>query len=300
MAKPLPSDDFRSVRIVLEPDDFAVGSEEPDPPPCDLIPKETWDHLVTLSDDVSVRTSNRFGTLLKDLSELEHEFVCVVLAIQESVADIRLSPIAHAGSMVCADYQASIFSALTGYYRLAFTALRSVVENMAVGMHLELSSDQTRFQQWLGGEALSLGWAADLAPGNAAVAGLEAYLRNQTQDDFFRQRRTLRPNDDGGFARRLFGTLSRYTHGGPGFSDSDLRQSNGPIFVGKVFLDWAVSYVQTLAFSLIACKLAMPTLDRLGGSSELTLAELYEQVRGTLRPGDDGVRLLGSLPAGFW
>jgi hypothetical protein len=46
---------------------------------------------------------------LKDLCELKHEFVCVVLAIHESVPDVRLSAIAHAGSMVCDDYQASTF-----------------------------------------------------------------------------------------------------------------------------------------------------------------------------------------------
>jgi len=300
MAKPLPPDDFRAIRIVCEPDDFAIGSEEPDPPPSDMIPKETWEHLVTLPDDVSVRTSNYFGTVLKNLSEMQNEFVCIGLAIQESVADVSHSPIGHASSVACDEFQSSIYSALTGYYRLAFTALRSVVENMAVGMQLELSSDQIRFQQWLSGEELGLGWADDLAPRNASVASLEAHLWDQIQDDFFRQRRRLHPNDDGGFARRLFRRLSRYTHGMPGFSDSDLRNSNGPILVGPVFLDWAVSFVQTLAFSLIACKLAMSRIDRLGGSSELTLAELYEQVWGMLRQGDDGIRLFGSLPVGFW
>jgi len=178
MAKPLPPDDFRAIRIVCEPDDFAIGSEEPDPPPSDMIPKETWEHLVSLPDDVSVRTSNYFGTVLKNLSEMQNEFVCIGLAIQESVADVSHSPIGHASSVACDEFQSSIYSALTGYYRLAFTALRSVVENMAVGMQLELSSDQIRFQQWLSGEELGLGWAADLAPrtvraglGNAPTGG---------------------------------------------------------------------------------------------------------------------------------
>ncbi|HTX22058.1 MAG TPA: hypothetical protein VMD27_09425 [Candidatus Aquilonibacter sp.] len=59
MAKPLPNDDFRAVRIALEPSDFALGSEIPDLPPKDLISKETWNHLVGLPDDVAIRTSNK-------------------------------------------------------------------------------------------------------------------------------------------------------------------------------------------------------------------------------------------------
>ena len=36
MSRPLPTIDFRAIRIVLEPDDFALSSGEPDPPPFEL------------------------------------------------------------------------------------------------------------------------------------------------------------------------------------------------------------------------------------------------------------------------
>jgi hypothetical protein len=62
MSRPLPTSDFRAIRIVLEPDDFALSSGEPDPPPSDLIDENIWHGIMTLPDDVSVRTSNHYGS----------------------------------------------------------------------------------------------------------------------------------------------------------------------------------------------------------------------------------------------
>jgi hypothetical protein len=38
--------DFRAVRRVLEPDDFALTDGKPDPPPTDLIDRESWEHIM--------------------------------------------------------------------------------------------------------------------------------------------------------------------------------------------------------------------------------------------------------------
>ena len=65
MPKPLPLSDFRAVRIILENDDFALVPENPDRPPLDLVGKETWNGIVTLPDDVSFRTSNDYGRVLR-------------------------------------------------------------------------------------------------------------------------------------------------------------------------------------------------------------------------------------------
>jgi len=42
VTKKLSQSDFRAVRVVLEPEDFALGSDEPDPPPSDLISEKAW------------------------------------------------------------------------------------------------------------------------------------------------------------------------------------------------------------------------------------------------------------------
>ena len=42
MVRKLEADDFRAIRMVLEPDDFALTDGEPDPPPSDLVNSEVW------------------------------------------------------------------------------------------------------------------------------------------------------------------------------------------------------------------------------------------------------------------
>ena len=70
MPKQMPPDDFRAIRTILEMDDYALSSGVPEPPPSDLIPEETWRHLMILPDEAAVRTSNRHGTLIDILNEL--------------------------------------------------------------------------------------------------------------------------------------------------------------------------------------------------------------------------------------
>ncbi len=70
MPKRMLLDDFRAVRTVLEIDDYALSLGKPEPPPSDLIPEETWRHLMILPDEAAVRTSNRHGTLIDILNEL--------------------------------------------------------------------------------------------------------------------------------------------------------------------------------------------------------------------------------------
>ena len=302
MAKALPSEDFRAVRVTLEPSDFAVGSEFPEQPPKDLISKETWNELVGLPDDVAIRTSNEFGTILKEASDFQSELVGVSLALRDLVMDSGRkeedAPICHVLLAAGDELAASIYNSLTGYYRVAFSALRNVVENLAIGLHLELSGDQHRFQSWLaGGEELKFGWAADNASKNKAVGEFEARLEAEIADNLFRQKKGTNP---GGFARRLFSKLSKFTHGGPGFTDGDMWKSNGPVFVPTAFTDWATSFIQVYCYCLIACRLAQPKLDRLGKWSKMSLEELFNQASAKLPAKDDGTKLFQSVAANFW
>lgn len=302
MAKPLSNEDFRAVRIILEPSDFAVGWEVPDLPPRDLISKETWNHLVGLPDDVAIRTSNHFGTILKEASEFQSELVSVSLALQDLVTQAGSkaedSPICHVLLATTDELAASIYIVLTGYYRVAFSALRNAVENLAIGLHLELSGDQALFQAWLAGnDELKFGWAADNAYGNRPVFDLEAHLTATVADNLFRQKAGADPS---GFARRLFSKLSKFTHGAPGFTDGDMWESNGPVFVSKAFTDWAVAFIQVYVFCLVACRLAQPKLYGLGQWSEKSLGELFNEASRRLSAKNDGARLFQSLPANFW
>lgn len=231
--KPLPDNDFRSRRLVLEPEDFALGPDAPDSSPADLIDEKIWRSITSLQDDVSVRTSNDHGSALKEMWRFWSEWNCVVGALQELAPSVGESPLCAVASDVGDEFQSSICNALVGFYRVAFSCLRNALENMSIGLELELSADPTRFESWLGGNIeLGLGWAADMLPSNPTVSSIEEHCWKVRADNFFRQRT---PTDAGGAIRRLFKRLSKFTHGTPGFTDADMRNSNGPIFVPGTF-----------------------------------------------------------------
>jgi hypothetical protein len=64
--KTLSDADFRVRRYMLEKDDFVVASGEYSGP-INLIDENTWKSMVSLSDDVSIRTSDRYGPQLQKM-----------------------------------------------------------------------------------------------------------------------------------------------------------------------------------------------------------------------------------------
>ena len=64
MTRAIPLNDFRAVRIVLEPEDFASGPTE-ESPPTDPIDKDTWQGIICLPDDVLIRATNYRGSLIR-------------------------------------------------------------------------------------------------------------------------------------------------------------------------------------------------------------------------------------------
>jgi hypothetical protein len=302
MSRPLSKKDFRAVRIVLEPSDFLVGSDLPESPPKDLVSKDTWRHLVGLPDDVAIRTSNDYGGILKGASKFQSELVCVSIVVQELVRETERepaeSPISYVLCNATDDLAASIYNALTGYYGVAFCALRNVLENLTIGLHLELSNDVSAFKSWLAGnDDLGFGWAADKTSGNKTIREFEVNLAAAVDDNFFRQKNNP---DPGGFARRLYGKLCNYSHGRPGFAHGEIWNSNGPVFVPRAFTQWAVAFLQVYSFCLIACRLAQPNLRGLGQWSDATLEYLFKQASYRLRPQDDGKKLFQNMPRNFW
>jgi hypothetical protein len=297
--KPLDLSDFRACRLTLEPDTFAIGPDEPDPPPSDLIDRETWQSTMSLPDDVSIRTSNEYGKTLKTLWFYWSEWNCLCGALHEDAGPPKPSPVAYMASDAADELQASIFCAVTGYYRVAFSCLRNVIEQMTVALQLELSGDLALFQSWLNGqEELGLGWAADFLPRENNVSALENWWSINVFADLFSQKRKYRPG--GGFVRRLFSELSEFTHGGPGFTDADMRQSNGPIFVKAAYERWLNKFTQVYAVGILAAQIASPGTKNLAFESELTSRTLFDAALTALPPDADGLTLLASMPPGLW
>jgi hypothetical protein len=297
--KPLDRSDFRAFRLTLEPDDFAIGPEDADPPPSDLIDRDTWQSMMSLPDDVSIRTSNEYGKSLKTLWFYWAEWNCLCGALQDGCGPSNPSPVAYVASDAADELQASIFCAVTGYYRVAFSCLRNAIEQMTIALQLELSGDLALFQNWLSGqEELGLGWAADLLPRETRVSALENWWRINVSDDLFSQKKKYRPG--GGFVRRLFSELSEFTHGGPGFTDADMRQSNGPIFVKEAYERWLDTFRQVYTVGILEAQIARPGTRNLAFGSELTSRSLFDAVLTVLPSDADGRTLLASMPPGLW
>jgi hypothetical protein len=240
MPRLLPLTDFRARRRVLVRRDFGYAPN-PAPRPSEMIDKETWDSIVTLPDDVAVRTTNYHGTKIKQLDELWGAWIECVGQKQDIIFPVMLD----AGD----DFQAAIYNALTGFYRLSVVALRSALEVTTIGAWAQVCAKRKEFRSWRSGKlSLSFGQGCDGLCGSTAI--LRNHLRTTVNDSLFDPRN---PSDEGGFARRIFGGVSNYAHSRPGHADSDMRESNGPIYVKSAFnhVTWMQFEAMGLCFILL-------------------------------------------------
>ena len=247
MPKHLPIKDFRSRRTVLTRNDFAYA---PRPPkrPSDLIEKATWDSIVTLPDDVAVRTSNYHGTTIKQLHDLWGAWVECFGEVEDFVFHVMLDS--------ADDFQAATYTALTGYYRLSVSAVRTALELTAIGAWAQRCGKHQEFKDWRSGEAeLSIGRACDGLINGART--IENKLRQSVGDTLFEQKSL---HGQGGFVRRIFSGISDFAHARPGSTDGAMRKSNGPIYVSSAFKH--VSWIQFEAFALcyVLALIARPTV----------------------------------------
>ena len=248
MSKPLSKDDFRAVRIVLEPDDFALSSGN-EPPPSDLVDKGTWHGITMLPDDVSIRTSNRHGSLLRILYNLWGAWIEAVGEEQDFLYDAILD--------AADEFQATTFNALNGYYRQAIGCLRNALEQVIIGTYCQVCEKETDFTQWRTGQIeLSFGQACDGLDGASPVQPLNTHIQAAIGDSIFKQKTKRNP---GGWARRLYSELSNYSHTRPGFTNVDMWASNGPIYVREAFMSTVDTYLQVSALCFIVVKLGRPT-----------------------------------------
>jgi hypothetical protein len=250
LSKPLPLDDFRAIRIILEPDDFVLSSGE-DPPPSDPVDKKTWHGITLLPDDVSVQTSNHHGSLLKALYVLWGAWLEALGKDEDPLYYTMMDP--------ADEFQAATFSALNGYYRQAIGCLRSALEQVVIGAYFQICSedaDGQDFERWRSGEVPSgFDKACQRLNGAPALQSMNAHLIDTLGFSIFEQKTR---EAEGGWARRLYSLLSEYSHTRPGFTNFDMWNSNGPIYVPKAFNYSAALYLQTAALGFIVIKLGRP------------------------------------------
>ena|SRR5271165_945546 len=177
MPKRLPDKDFRAHRRVLNRRDFAYAPK-PQVPPSDAVGKSTWDGIVTLPDDVAVRTSNHHGSTLAQLESLWGAWIESIGEVQDCLSPAMLE--------AADDFQSSTYTALTGFYRLSITALRSALELTTIASWAQVCSKETEYRAWRSGKTtLSFGQACDGLIG--ATRTLQEQLRVTVSDTLFNQ-----------------------------------------------------------------------------------------------------------------
>lgn len=253
MAHSIPAEDFRGKVWLLDPDDFALSDGQLEPPPSDLVDENIWSGITTFAQDVSIRTSNRHGTALKDMYDLWGAWL-------ESI-ELRDEQDPLDAAMVDAidEFQASIFNALHGYYRQAIACLRSVLDLVVVGAYCQLCGSPQEYREWRDGTTeIRFDSACGGLTKNATVQALSKYLQSQLRDGIVDQKSGTY---EGGWARRLYAKLCKYAHSRPQFTNADMWASNGPIYVSEAFATTAELYFETVALCFVLVKIVRPSFN---------------------------------------
>jgi hypothetical protein len=294
MPSKLDLKDFRAGRWVLLSSDFAIAPEGPAPPPRDLIDKETWESIIQLTDNVTIETTNDYGSTIRLAETIQSEWVSLTLNIF-GTGDSEASPFNQTVVNSFSELQASLFDALSGYYRTGISILRNVLEHLTIGLDFELRHSRTKFDDWMNGnddDSVKFGNSASgiTNKNNVQVIAFEARLMAAVCDNVFRQKNKS-IGDAGGVSRRLFSELSKYTHGAPGKTKADLWESNGPVYRPDVFEDWCDLYGRTMALAVVMLRIALSA----GGTQDPQIKTLYEETLTLIPNASDGATLLKAI-----
>jgi hypothetical protein len=250
--------DFRVARHRLPPDAFALGPEEPDAAPEERVEERVWSSIVSLPDDVSLRTSDHHGSHLTAMHELWRSWIESVGEEQDSMYYVM----SDAGD----EYQACVFNGLCGFYRVGASCLRSVLELTCHGAYFQLRSGSGAAKEVVAWKQRGKGGKKfkDLCKSfrdHPHARRLEDHLCAQQYNSdlpwsvFGR----IPPQRASSWADRLYGELSNYAHSRPDHSSAAKWDgSNGPIYVRDSFGTVYTLYLDTMALCYVLVKLARP------------------------------------------
>ena len=182
----------------------------------DLIDQDTWETIIQLPDDVTIQTTNVYGRKIRLAEAIRADWVSITLDVYGAVEENGSSPFNETVTNSFSELQASLFSAISGYYRTGISTLRNVLEHLTIGLDYELKHSRTQFDDWMNGDEnknIKFGISASCiaSKSNKQVSDLEIRLIATVGDNIFRQEDKSK-GDAVGFSRRHFADLSKYTH----------------------------------------------------------------------------------------
>lgn len=273
MVKFLSADDFRARRRVLERKDFALASRS-ERRPSDLISEDVWKSIITLPDDVSIRTTNHYGRIFGLLDDGWGAWI-EALSEGDELSYVMLN--------AADEFQAATLNALQGYYRVSFGCLRTVLELLSIGLYCQVCGKSKEFKRWLKGrEEIKFGMACSGLSAAPALARFSGHLRTTMKDSFFDQKDSSKKYP-GGWVIRLHSMLSDYIHSSPRHSSAALWGfSNGPIYEPSSVVSVARHWVETMATGYILVKAGRPQF-RLPEKGEALFTETGIPLRRIIR-----------------
>lgn len=249
MVSKLDPEDFRACRRILDPDDFALGGDEPDPPPTDLITKDAWYGIMDLPGDVAIRTTSHQGTRIAILHELWSGWIW----------SIRLggSPLDKAMGDAADDFSAALFLLAHGFYRQALGSLRSALEMVTIASYCEIAKDKARIEQWERGLEAKMNEIFNGMQSLDVVRSLDDRAQREVGSSVYLLTTHGRNRP---WARDLYRRLSTYSHARPDSTNSQIWNSNGPIYSAAGMKLSYHGYLETYSLAMLTWKLARPTL----------------------------------------
>lgn len=239
----LEDGDFRAHRKVLEPDDFALSDGKSDQPPTDLISADAWDGIMTLPDDVAIRTTNHEGSRVSLLHELWEGWISVLPeggVLSEAALDVS------------DDLAASTFNIVHGYYKQAIATLRSALETMMLASSCELSGSMDVWLDWKLGSELKFNDANRNLAVLPKIAKYDADVRSRAGVGMF-----INPTNQNekNWVRNLYKRLCGFSHASGDKANFDLWKSNGPVYSASGMKLSYCFYLETYTAMLLLARL---------------------------------------------
>lgn len=270
--------DFRTRRRKLPPEAFAIGPKR-EPKPTDVVEREIWSSIVACPDDVSIRTADHHGRVIKDAYDVWGCWIGLILDIQRIIEQPKEDALALGCLSAADEFQASMYAALTGFYRQGIATLRSAMEGILTGTYFRMFSDPKEFQQWADGFSGGEIWIRDI---RKALAKKEPFsnLESAAPLGIFEHADAWVPS--------LYRRLSAFSHSRPYFEDQGERipttniglwgGSNGPVYEPSSFSLWSTSYFDVALLSLLLVGFSEPRVLNVQRPTEIPYFQFLERL----------------------
>lgn len=255
-AEPLRGDDFRSLRLTIPARAFAyVERFRVSLDPVDL---ETWTELQAAPDDVCIQTTEYHGSALRVQRELHSAWIKKIGFAEGDT--LETDALQQGAFEVEAEWQASTFAALHGFYRQAIEILRAALERTIIALRYQDDPSDPHFRNWLeGNEVLSFQPVCDqLVKSNRTVLALNDHLMKSGCTRFvWRKQGNVTPQE---WVGRLYAEVCHYSHCRLKYASGDLWKGPGPVYDPEAFKLTDRLYRETSAVCWFIAKIARPSI----------------------------------------